>query len=56
MAPIAYGSIAIPIAYLVHVKVDYKNVKLLLKYGYTSMGILRLQRDKINFVAFGSYG
>ena len=35
MEPIAYGSIAIPIAHLVHLKEDYKNVKLLLeKFKY----------------------
>ena len=33
----AYGSIAIHIAYLMHMKVDYKNVKLLLeKFKYDS--------------------
>ena len=31
MEPIAYDSIAIPIAYLDHLKEDYKNVKLLLE-------------------------
>ena len=31
MAPIAHDSIAIPIAHLVHLKEDYKNVKLLLE-------------------------
>ena len=37
MALIAHGSIAIPINYLVHLKEDYKNVKLLLeKFNYDS--------------------
>ena len=37
MAPIAHGSIAIPIHYLVHLNEDYKNVKLLLeKFNFDS--------------------
>ena len=41
MAPIAHGSIAIPIDHLVHLKEDYKNVKLLLeRFNYDS--------DKLN--------